>query len=241
MEHIEGSLPYLCYAMAMANAALLLRTEEKLELRKHLEQYYKQYVHTNILVSIMVHPFYMLLTTLLRPHYAAFDRVMRDIKKSSENNSMSLGILMSTFNYTSTWSLVYTVVVLMLSCGGTSSAMLLKTLFSGVAVAIACSAMINLFGRLAVFVPHFKWYSFGLHSLCLAFGAGAVYFRPALSQLPPAMLAIATIMGVHASGYMFMRLATFDLPSREERGLSWTIHALFAAGFALFESARITT
>lgn len=240
MEHIEESIPYLCYAMAMAKAALFLRTGEEIEVQKHVEQYYNDYVHTNMFVSIMVHPFYMSLMALLRPQYAAFDHLMREIKKSSEDNSLSLRILMNTLNCVSTWTLVYTVVALMLSCRSTPPAMLLRALLSGATVALACSAMINLFGRLAVVAPHFKWYSFGLHALCLLTGAGALHFRTALSDLPPAMLATATIMGVHGLGYMFMRLATLDLPSREERGLSWVIHALFATGYPLLESARIT-
>lgn len=234
MENIERSLPYICYAMAVTKASLFLATGDEIEVARFFEKYYNQYVHTNMFVSIMFHPFYLCLMALLRPHYKTFDYVMKEIKKSSENNSLSLRLMMNTFNCLTTWVLVYTFITLMLSSRMTSVGLLLRAFASGLAVAASGSIAINLFGRLSLIAPHFKWYSFGVHAMCMLVGAGAYYSRTYLREVPPIILSTIFVMGAHGLGYMFMRLATFDLPARDERGLSLLIHAIFMVSCMLF-------
>jgi len=234
MENIERSLPYICYAMAVTKASLFLATGNEIDVLRYFEKYYNDYVHTNIFVSITFHPFYVCLMALLKPHYKTFDYVMKEMKKSSENNSLSLRLMMNTFNGLTTWVLVYTMIALMLSSRITPTGVLLQTLASGLAMAASGSIAINLFGRLSLISPHFKWYSFGVHAMCMLVGAGAYYSRSSLRELPPIMLSTIFMMGAHGLGYMFMRLATFDLPSRDERALSLLVHAIFMVGCALF-------
>jgi len=234
MENIERSLPYICYAMAVTKASLFLATGNEIEVLRYVEKYYNDYIHTNMFVSITLHPFYMCLMALLRPHYKTFDYVMKEMKKSSENNSLSLRIMMNTFNCLTTWVLVYTAITLMLSSRITPVELLLRAFASGLAIAAGGSVAINLFGRLSLISPHFKWYSFGVHAMCMLAGAGAYYSRSSLRDLPPIVVSTILVMGAHGLGYMFMRLATFDLPSRDERGLSLLIHAIFVFSSMFF-------
>lgn len=230
MEDVERNLPYICYAMAIAKAALHLVRGGEVELQSNFERYYNDYVNTNIFMSVMVHPLYILIMLPLRFHYTGFDRAMRKIRERSDDNALSLGVLLNTFNLLTTWGIVYAVAALVFSTASSSMSDIFVSILSGLGVAAGSSLLVHLLGATVPREERFVWYNLGVHLLCLLCAGVPLWFKNKLPQAPAVVWATLMVIGGHALGYTFMRLATARFSSRQDRGLSLVVHGLFSAG-----------
>ena len=230
MEEVEQNLPYICYAMAIAKAALFLSTGNEIDIQSNFERYYNDYVNTNIFMSLMVHPLYLAVMLPLRVHYKVFDKALASIREGSEGNALSLRVLLNTLNMLTTWGVVYAVVALVLSTTSSSAKAILTSMFHGVGVAGGSALTLYLLGRVAPRGKLFPWYNLGVHIVCLICGGAAIFFKDHFSQVPPILFTTLMVIGGHALGYMFMRIATAKFSSRDDRALALIVHGIFSMG-----------
>lgn len=230
MEEVEQNLPYICYAMAIAKAALFLSTGNEIDLQSSFERYYNDYINTNIFMSLMVHPLYTAVMLPLKSHYKVFDKALQNIREGSEGNALSLRVLLNTLNLLTTWGVVYAIMALVLSTSSSSIQAMFATMLSGVGVSGGSALVLYLLGRTVPSGGLFPWYNLGVHLVCLACGAGALFFKDKLAQAPLILSTTLMVIGGHAVGYIFMRIATARFSSRDDRALALVVHGMFSMG-----------
>ena len=90
--------------------------------------------------------------------------------------------------------------------------------------------VLYLLGRTVPSGGLFPWYNLGVHLICLACGAEALFFKDKLAQAPLILSTTLMVVGGHAVGYIFMGIATARFSSRDDRALALVVHGMFSMG-----------
>ena len=92
---MRKAIPFFCYAAALIKTAHYVLNDEDADLFDTFETYYRDHIHTNMMVTLTIHPLYIGFRTIMRPFYDAHTKLMKDVRELSLDNAVSMRVLLS--------------------------------------------------------------------------------------------------------------------------------------------------
>lgn len=232
---MRQAIPFVCYALAVIKTAHYVINGEDADLAEKFDTYYRDNIHTNLMITFTVHPVYYAFRLYMKPFYKMQDLLLKEARENSLDNAVSFRVLVTFLSFMSTamYFGIFTSVIF-LNAGESAFDIFRSAVF----YAMTASAIRYTMTILRYELRFFKWleieynhYSAFVHASLLIFAA-AIMLTPVRDALKisPVMLYTSVVLSAHITSYFFLRLAFAGYPRRHEKLASLTVHSLFAAG-----------
>lgn len=231
---MRKAIPFFCYAAALIKTAHYVLNDEDADLFDTFETYYRDHIHTNMMVTLTIHPLYIGFRTIMRPFYDAHTKLMKDVRELSLDNAVSMRVLLSfvSFMCTAMWFGLATTVLFINT--EESFMDLLRSAAFFVVTGATCYVTIFVMRWLVKYTNKinlsYNHFSAIIHALLLAHAA-AVAFKPVRDVLgmSPIVLYTSVVLTAHVISYFFLRMMFLGYPRKHEKLPSVLVHAIITA------------
>ena len=230
---MRKAIPFFCYAAALIKTAHYVLNDEDADLFDTFETYYRDHIHTNMMVTLTIHPLYVVFRTIMRPFYDAHTKLMKDVRELSMDNAVSMRVLLTfvSFMCTAMW---FGLATTMLFINTAESFMdLLRSAAFFVVTGATCYATMFVMQWLVKSTTKinlsYNHFSAIIHTLLLVHAA-AVAFKPLrdVMGMSPIVLYTSVVLTAHVISYFFLRMMFMGYPRKHEKLSSVLVHAVIA-------------